>query len=71
MSDDAPIDARSKRGLRWSLVAGIVGGAAHGIPRYGAFTFSNVAMIGLGMIIACAIYAIVVAFKPSTDGGAS
>ena len=73
MSDDAPtdvrpIDVRSKRGVTIAILAGVVVGAAHGIPRYGLFTFSNVAMIGLGIILTCGIYAIVVAVKPSTNG---
>ena len=69
MSDDAPTEDRRRSKVGLAMFLGAILGALWGVPRYGAFTFANVAVMGLGIIVTCAAYAIVIAIKPATDGG--
>ena len=68
MSDDLrPIDVRSRRGVSFAIWLGAIAGGVWGSMRYGPFTFGNVALIGLGIIVGCAAYATVLALSPATD----
>ena len=48
-----------------SLLVGALVGAGHGIPRYGVFSISNVAMIGFGIIVVVGLAAAVIALMPA------
>lgn len=64
-------DRSAKKGVWWTIVIGTVIGAAHGIRWYGTFSVGNAAMIGLGVIVACGVFAIIVACrKGDTEGQA-
>jgi hypothetical protein len=67
--DDRPLDDARARGDRrlftWSVLAGVVVGAAHGIPKYGVFSIGNVTLIGLGVIAVVGVVAGVVALLPA------
>ena len=66
MSDsNDPACRKDCRIFTWSMVFGAIVGAALGIPRYGLFSMSNVAMIGLGMIVVVAVAAAVIALMPA------
>ena len=63
-------DRSAKKGVWWTILIGTAIGAAHGIRWYGTFSVGNVAMIGLGVITACGVFAIIVAFrKGDTEAG--
>ena len=61
---DATSDC-GRRGVTWSILLGIALGGAVGAPRYGIFSVGDVAMIGLGVIVCCGVYALIVAFGPA------
>ncbi len=69
MSDTTPEDdardRKDRRGLAIAFWVGVAVGAAHGIPRYGLFTISNVAMVGLGIIVSVGLYAAWIALRPA------
>ena len=62
---DDPDSRTGRRILGWSFVVGGALGAAVGIPRYGPFSMSTVALIGLGMILVIAVAAAVIAILPA------
>jgi hypothetical protein len=70
---DAPrsIDVRSRRGVSLAIWLGAIAGGVWGSMRYGPFTFGNVALIGLGIIVGCAVYAIALALSPATPNDAT
>ena len=53
------------RKLRLSFTIGAVLGAILGTTRYGFFTMQNVAMVGLGIIVAVSCHAAWVGIRPS------
>ena len=67
MSDDRddPETRTGRRILGWSFVVGAALGAAVGIPRYGPFSMSAVALVGLGIITVIAVSAAVIAVLPA------
>jgi len=67
MSDDRddPETRTGRRILGWSFVVGAALGAAVGVPRYGPFSMSTVALVGLGIITVIAVSAAVIAILPA------
>jgi hypothetical protein len=62
---DDPRDRKDRSLFTWSVIGGVVVGAAHGIPKYGVFSIGNVSLIGLGVIAVVGIVAGVVALLPA------
>jgi hypothetical protein len=60
-----PRRRKDKRALAISTLLGLAVGAGHGIPKYGVFHISTVAMMGLGMIVVVGIHAAIVALMPA------
>jgi hypothetical protein len=70
--NDRPEDRAIRRVLTLVILGGTVAGTLFGLPRYGLFSLSTVGLAGLGMMLATAVYAAVLAILPSTradDGG--
>jgi hypothetical protein len=63
--ENDPHRRKDVRSLAIAIVLGCAVGAAHGIPRYGLFSFGNLAMMGLLMITVVSLWAAVVALLPS------
>jgi hypothetical protein len=58
-------DRKDKRAVRFALWLGVALGLGHGIPRYGLFHMSTVAMVGMGIIATASLYAAWVALRPA------
>jgi hypothetical protein len=58
-------ERRDRRSLGLAILAGIVLGLGHGVPRYGLFHISTVNMGGLGVITTVSLWAALVALLPA------
>jgi hypothetical protein len=63
--NDRPGDRAARRAITLCILVGAALGAVVGVPRYGSVSVGNAALMGLGVMIALAIYAGIVAITPS------
>jgi hypothetical protein len=63
--NDRPEDRAARRRVTLAIVVGAVVGAIFGVPRYGPISVGNAGLMGLGVMLALGIYALVLALGPA------